>query len=389
MRNQYYDPNNVQDFGQVHEYLNAGNSDLLRQAQGPQFTIADGATNSPSFRTGGNWNAAQTFGSPVLGYTDRTSAPELAATQQAALVAAKLPSNQPNNQQGNNFIQGLANSFDPTRAEGSDLLNVDSLLKNKNWNMLYAIDPDKANAVYKNISGGDTFDVALKKRQDQKKFITDTVHSRISNNQLRQDELGNWVEMQDAPDNSPGAMPGATKKSWVPASLQTVDMVNKAGGAEGLGLTSFKSNNPLQIVQQLRQAGWSDAGIKDYVAKNTVQSAKPTGQTQVQAEPLPSKSVEGILPSILGLLGSAGDSYKPSRESQIDRNVRMQDNQQRAAYDDFRSTLNVDPNAVIGDKFSNLIANIFGGTIRNSPDISSPAPTQEQLLKLRAMLTNH
>jgi hypothetical protein len=419
IRRGYYDVNQVQDLAGTPEYLTAQNSGLIRQSQGPQFIDANVQDNSPTFRTGGNWNAAQSYGSPVLGYTDRTSQPELAATQQAALVAAKLPSNQPNNQQGANFIQGLANLFGKQTAnpyiattsqigpDGSSILgtdgsnalslpldttgihspkappmDVENLLKNQNWNMLYSMDPAKANAIYRTATG-DTFDAALKKRQEQKKFITDTVQSRISNNQLRQDELGNWVEMQDAPDNSPGAMPGATKKNWVPASLQTVDMVNKAGGAEGLGLTSFKSSNPIQVAQQLRQAGWSDAGIKDYFAKNTTQSARP----QVQASPQLSAQDQETSKQVKGIIPTLGKAYFGLTQStEAERQAQLLDNSKRAQYDQFRDTLNTDPNSAIGDWFSNLKSNVFGGTVSDSPDIYSPAPTPEDLMKLRKLL---
>ena len=47
-----------------------------------------------------------------------------------------------------------------------------------------------------------------------------TVQDHIANGRIRQDEMGNWLEMRDAPDDSPGALPGTIKKKEVPASIE-------------------------------------------------------------------------------------------------------------------------------------------------------------------------
>lgn len=86
-----YDVNNVPDAMPIMEYLNSGNADNLR----PMRRIWDDSPASNPAPIAGNWNAPISYGAPAVGYTDRTSAPELAATLQALQVARTGPANQP------------------------------------------------------------------------------------------------------------------------------------------------------------------------------------------------------------------------------------------------------------------------------------------------------
>lgn len=178
----------------------------------------------------------------------------------AIAKAALLPINDPTQarqEQVANWTQGLANNFDARSAERSpDDLSPDKIIKNPNFNMLYAADPQKANRVYRQLHPeGKTFDEAFKDQQDQKTFIKKTIQEHIASNRLRQGVTGDWEEMQELPDPVDSSK---TIKAWGPAHPQTRALLESVGGGRGIYGQDF-SNPTLQVLdKRLMQLGITD-----------------------------------------------------------------------------------------------------------------------------------
>lgn len=295
----------------------------------------------------------------------------LQLAQNAAIAKASLSGI------GNNWTQGLANTFDPRQDQSSPIpqMDVETLLRHPKWNMLYQADPQKANIIYRNATGK-TFDQALKEREEQKKFITKTVQEHIANNRIRQGVTGDWEELQDLPDTSSGALPGATKRTWGPASTQTRDLIKRAGGPEGVGLGNYSHPDLATLDRRLMEMGITDPAER----KAKIQSlglvapriAAPSASVLNEIK-TPSNSVEGLLPYLIGKIPSnMGDTYSPHR-----------------GYDPSRDQLNAIP-GMIGPAIGNIWSRIFGGELQDvNADIQTPAVTQNQLNTLRALIPRH
>lgn len=300
----------------------------------------------------------------TVGNWDQQDAVQSAAIAKAALIAHQLPSNQPSSdEQKRNYLAGLIAQFsnqpkipyistsseigtNPSKIlgmEGEKLqlpldtsgihqfsrpsMDVDTLNKNNSWNMLYAVAPDKANMLYKNATGK-SYDAALKERENQKKFVLKTVQDRIASNSLRQGVTGDWEELMDAPDNSPTAQAGATKKQWVPASYQTIDLVKRAGGPEGVGVSSFKNLSLPEMDKALAGAGISDPNARKawLINNGLVKSQQPVLNQNKQAQPAVDSGLrQGLLPWIAQRFNQA---TAPNLQGQQDEQLATQQLQQ-------------------------------------------------------------
>lgn len=353
---------------------------------------------SPSGHTGGNWDDPESYGSHVNGYLDSTNENRIAAIAKAALINQQLPSNQPNKVgQGGNFTQGLMNLFGAQQklpyisttqqigpdgssilgTEGKNLslpldisglhsyhkpaMDVDSLLKNPNWNLLYSVDPDKANRVFRQQHPeGKTFDEVLKDREDQQKFVKKTVQERIAGNKLRQGVTGQWEESMDIPADPNNPLDKGGQK-WVPASYQTQDLIKRAGGPEGVGLGNY-SNLPLaEMSKALTGAGITGADAqKAWLAQNGL--VKPKEQAPPPASSAPilnrikSDETVGMIPSLLGFKNRA--DWQNARTEQPTYPQQQQDfadqYKQQQGYDEAGSSM-------VGPALLNNLKTLFMG----------------------------
>lgn len=273
----------------------------------------------------------------------------------AALLAAKLPANQPYemDEEGRAalktaLVQDLARPFKGRVGPELDL-DLNRFKSDEKWLKLYKTAPEQANEIFQQ-SYGITFDDALKTEAARKKFLLDTIQKRVGSNELRQSHTGEWEEMGDLPDPT---APSGTRKGWTPASFQTQDMLRKIGGAEALGLMDVKRG---LTALALRQGSG--------VGKETTQENPPPSETAspVVGEPLIGKVGRGLVNAPSDLTGL----FQSGREG-LNRNV----------------TIGA---ATIARKLGNMGRQVFtGGQLQSlNPDMQDYTSEVELVNNLRA-----
>jgi len=333
----------------------------------------------------------------TVGNWDQVGAAQTAAVAKAALLAHTLPSNQPNQSQYQNYLQGLANVFGPQakvdpmvlgtqqdvadyvhspiknlQADSSGLLNglhsfqkpamdVESLLKNPTWNAFYAGDSEHANRVYKAATGS-TFDEALKEQQDQKDYIKKTVQQRVASNRLRQGVTGDWEEDISMPADPTNPL-SKSGPQWVPASSQTMAMVKAAGGGKGIYGADFSDFGNIPIAQasdRLTRAGVPVSEQPAWYAAHPQFVTKNPATSQVSSPVLNSIKTDsnytpGILGSVFGPSFSDTQKYnaQTQNDGEPDESGPMSLNQTKAA--------------IMGHMLlHNLKSKVFGGSLQNT-----------------------
>lgn len=138
-------------------------------------------------------------------------------------------------------------------------LDPQAIANDPDWMELEKLSPLLADKFYQHHSGGVSLAEAramqkfkVKSKYDTMQTMLNAVQKRAYNNELRQTATGDWEEVGDIPD---ATSPSGVRKGWLPAHHQTVDMINKIGGPEGLNLMNVKQGLTALAAREAERNG--------------------------------------------------------------------------------------------------------------------------------------
>lgn len=243
---------------------------------------------------------------------------------------------------------------------------------NPAWRALMALNPKAGGAMFQ-ADTGMSYDearqakmqAALKARNDLATFPRETIQSMIAAGKLRQTGEGQWLQEIETENEL-----GQKIKDWKPANETIMNLLQRAGGASGVGMTELgdamsKARNGL-LAKGANEAT-VDAHLKAKMASLMPQpQASPEGEGGQQ--PGNPNVRKGLIPSI-------GDSIhnmaNPKAESLLD-------NSMSSAI--MAARLKETP----GRLLHNLKTQLMGGELRDAPEVSlAPSNEIESLNALR------
>ena len=251
--------------------------------------------------------------------------------------------------------------------QSGPLPSVEKLSADPKWWTLYKANPDKANEIHTKLAG-EPFDVAYKRQQETKDFLTKTIRSKWQQGDLRQNDLGDWEEQQSVSD--PDDPTGKQVKKWVPLSSQFQEALFKVGGARALGLTDRRDAlEAMPPSQRLKAMGKTDAEIAQILTAAKASRAQvPVAEIPMESEG--SYTAEGLPGMLRRFPAYASRAVGAIQADAPRRNVLLE------------------APAMAGHQASNILNKIIGGRVTplsERPDTRTPTDLRHEidLMRLR------
>lgn len=255
--------------------------------------------------------------------------------------------------------------------KGKPLESIDDTVGNAAFGRMFARNPEQAKVAYQAMTGRNYDEDYKAKSQltgEIAAFPRKTIMSMIGQGKLRQrgdGAMGQWEQLETVVNDL-----GQREEKWVPANQTTLDMLMRAGGPSGVGLSDYTNGNPL-AQEHLRRVsrGENPETVKaDIASRIAASGSSPVGATAGPAPTNPNQ-VEGLIPMLKRNFMSAGPEEYAS--GTLDSEYEMQMRQQASK-------------GKLATIMSNLGTQIMGGELRDEPAIGmGPVDDRQMYNELR------